>query len=335
MGAEMDRKSYKALVVEEFSAGKFRRSVKQRNFSDLGANGILIKVKYSSLNYKDGLSARGHKGITRKYPHTPGIDAAGIIEESNDNLLPAGMEVLVTGYDLGMNTNGGFSQYIRVPAEWIVPLPKGLTPGESMMIGTAGFTAGLCINEILNCGIAPDMGRVLVTGASGGVGSLAVSILSKIGFEVTASTGKKESYKMLKEIGAKEIVDRSEVYDMSGKPLLSGRWVAAIDNVGGNTLSSVIRSVKPWGAICVVGNVESDKFECSVYPFILRGIKLIGIDSAEKKMTLRAAIWNKLAGEWKPDNLAAISREIVLDDIGNEIQSILEGRITGRVLVRI
>ncbi len=331
----MKEKTYKALLVEEYGAGKFRRSITQRNISVLGEGGVLIKVRYTSLNYKDGLSARGHKGITSKYPHTPGIDAAGIVEESTDGIFTPGDEVLVTGYDLGMNTNGGFAEYIRVPSDWIVPLPAGLSQKESMMLGTAGFTAALCINELKIGGIEPGMGRILVTGASGGVGTLAVAMLSKLGYEVIASTGSIENQDFLRSVGATEIIDRAEVYDMSGRPLLSGRWIGAIDNVGGNTLSSVLRSTKQWGTVCCVGNVESDKFECSVYPFILRGTRLVGVDSAEKKMPLRKEIWSKLAGGWKPAVLNDICREIVLDDIENEIQTILRGKITGRIVVRV
>ena len=221
---------FKALIVNEKN-GKFTREISTKSLNDLPAGDVLIKVKYSSLNYKDALSATGNKGVTRKYPHTPGIDAAGMVEKSPGNLFKEGDEVVVTGYDLGMNTFGGFAEYIRVPVEWIVKLPKGLSLKESMMLGTAGFTAGLSIYKLEQAGLDKD-GEIIVTGATGGVGSLAVALLSKLGYNITASTRKKEKEDYLKNLGAKLIINSDELDDKTGKPLLNRRWKGAVDTVG-------------------------------------------------------------------------------------------------------
>lgn len=326
---------YQALIVEEVENNIFSRKIKEKELESLDVGKVLIQVHYSALNYKDALSAKGHKGITRNYPHTPGIDASGIIVESKSNLFKSGESVLVTGYDLGMNTNGGFAEYVLVPAEWIVPLPNGLTLKEAMILGTAGFTAALCVDEFEKHNILPDRGKILVTGATGGVGCLSIAILSKLGYYVVASTGKDEQKNFLLKIGAKEIVSRNDVKIESTKPLLAKKWIGAIDNVGGITLASIIKSIEQHGIVCSVGLVESDHFNITVYPFILRGVKLIGIDSAEQKMERRTRIWSKLANEWKPDNLEFLYNEISLSDLNNEIDKILRGQQVGKTIIKI
>jgi len=326
-------KKFLALVTEEVEPMKFQRSIKERMISDLPQGEVIIEVHYSSLNYKDALSARGHKGISRNYPHTPGIDASGIVADSQSEDFKAGDIVLVTGYDLGMNTDGGFGQYIRVPAGWIVKVPDQISLKETMMYGTAGFTAGICIWEIEHRGITPDHGKILVTGATGGVGSFAVAMLNKIGYEVVASTGKSDQEDYLKSIGAKNIISREEADDKTGKPLLPGRWAAVVENVGGNTLSTAFRSTKMHGAVCCLGNVSGDMLETSVYPFLLRGVTLFGIDSAEKPMPLRIVIWDKIFGDWRIENPEKMIREVNLNGLSDEIDRILAGGQIGRVIV--
>lgn len=327
------KKTFRALVVEETSNNQFKRGIKDRKIDELPEGDVLIKVHYSSLNYKDTLSAKGHKGITRVYPHTPGIDASGIVEESADPAFKCGDEVLVTGYDLGMNTDGGFGEYIRVPALWVVPIPGDMTLKEVMIYGTAGFTAGLCINEFIKHEVTPERGNIIVTGATGGVGSLAVAMLAKIGYDVIASTGKTSSRDYLRDLGAKLVLPRKDVYDKTDKPLLRGRWIGAIDTVGGHTLSTVIRSTKHRGIINCLGNVESDKFETSVYPFLLRGVSVIGIDSAERPMDIRTHIWKKISTEWRIDDPERIIKECTLDELDENIKTILKGGMVGRILV--
>ncbi len=326
---------YKAMVVSEIEPNKFIREIKTLNTAQLPDGEVLINVKFSSLNYKDALSAKGHKGITRKYPFTPGIDASGVVIESVTSKFKTGDEVLVTGYDLGMNTSGGFGQYIRVPAEWVVPLPEKLTLRESMMYGTAGFTVGVCINELTRHEVTPQKGKILVTGATGGVGSLAIAMLSNIGYDVTASTGKTECYDYLRELGAKEILTREDIIDSSNKPMLSGKWAGMIDNVGGATLSSAIKSINQRGCVCILGNVSSDKFDTTVYPFLLRGIALAGIDSASRKKEERLGIWQNIATNWKIENIYNIIKEVSLNNLSNEIDVILKGGQKGRVLVNL
>jgi len=331
----MPTASFRAMVVEETEAKGFIRHIKEKEISDLPKGDILIKVHYSSLNYKDALSASGNKGVTRRYPHTPGIDAAGIVEKSEDPDFKAGDPVLVTGYDLGMNTSGGFGQYIRVPARWVVPLPSNLSLKESMIYGTAGFTAGLSLNKLIQTGIQPEDGDILVTGASGGVGSMAVALLAHRGYRVVAASGKPQAGQILTELGARQVIGREAVSDTSGKALLVQRWAACVDTVGGDVLAYALRSTNRHGVVTCCGNVASAELHATVYPFILRGITLIGIDSATTEMPLRRKIWDNIAGPWKLPNLNPLFSIIGLDDLNVHIERILAGEQMGRRVVRL
>jgi putative YhdH/YhfP family quinone oxidoreductase len=324
--------SFQALVVSE-QEGEFLRSVGERQVDDLPQGEVLIRVRYSSLNYKDALSATGNRGVTRVFPHTPGIDAAGEVVESSVSEFAVGDEVVVTGYDLGMNTAGGFGQYIRVPAHWVVQLPEGLTLKESMGYGTAGFTAALSVYEMMEAGVVPDQGEVVVTGATGGVGSLAVAMLAKEGFSVVAATGKASEADFLKGIGASEVMGRGEVDDDSGRPILSGRWAGGVDTVGGNMLATLLKTTNYGGAVTCCGLVASPELDTTVFPFILRGIKLIGIDSVLCPMDLRLNIWEKIATDWKVDVLDDVVQDCGLADLDAQIDRILAGQMRGRVVV--
>ncbi len=329
----MDDKRYLAYVAEETKSG-FEASVKEKSVSELPEGEVLVRVHYSSLNYKDALSASGHKGVTTNYPHTPGIDAAGFVEECSTADFESGDEVIVTSYDLGMNTPGGFGQYIRVPAQWVVPLPDGLSLRESMMFGTAGFTAGMAVHEILK-ETPNDKGEVLVTGSTGGVGSFAVAILARLGYRVVAVTGKPDAHEYLKQLGAARIISRQEALDKKERPLLRPMWAAVVDTVGGEMLANAIKSTMQWGIVAVCGNVASPNLPINVFPFILRGVKVAGIDSANCEMPHRKEIWNKLAAEWKPDLPKDTFDEIRLAGLDDKIQKILRGQIRGRVLVEL
>lgn len=326
---------YKAMVVQEHENSTYSREIVEKEISSLPEGDILINVKYSSLNYKDALSATGNKGVTRNYPHTPGIDAAGIVLHSTSDDFKIGDSVLVTGYDLGMNTPGGYGQFIRVPAEWVIKLPESLSLIESMIYGTAGFTAALSVYKLISSGVTPSAGDILVTGATGGVGSIAVSILNKIGYSVIASTGKAEAKHMLLEMGAKDIILREELDDKSGKTLLKGRWAGVIDTVGGNMLSTALKSTKYGGSVTSCGNVASPVLSTTVYPFIIRGITLYGVDSVQCPMDLRLKLWNLLSNEWKPANLTLNVQEVSLMDLNIKIQSILDGKLIGRTIVNL
>lgn len=326
---------FKALVVEETGKGEFKRFVRSKYIDDLPDGDILVKVSYSSLNYKDALSASGNKGVTKKYPHTPGIDAAGIVSDSNDKQFKAGDNVIVTGYDLGQNTDGGFGEYIRVPSGWAVPLPDGISLRESMILGTAGFTAALGIHHLQSNNLYPDSGPVLVTGATGGVGTMAISILSKAGYSVVAATGKMEEHHFLEKLGSEKVIHRDEVQDNSKRPLLSSRWAGAIETVGGIMLDTVIRQTAHNGTVACCGNVLGHQLNTSVYPFILRGVTLRGIDSGNCPMPLRKEVWKMLGGDWKPEKLDELHRECTLEHLGTEIDRILEGNQVGRVLVNL
>lgn len=327
---------FKAMIVTEGEDKHFTRSIDRRFVHELPPGEVLIRVCYSSLNYKDALSASGNKGVTRKYPHTPGIDASGLVAESSDAAFKPGDAVLVTGFDLGMNTSGGFAEYIRVPAAWVVPLPAGMSLREAMIYGTAGFTAALSCYKLINNGVSPEQGPVLVTGATGGVGSIAVALLAKSGYRVTAVTTKINEIAYLHEIGASEILSAVEADDQSGRPLLKPRWAGVVDTVGGNILSTAIKTTYRHGTVTCCGNVTSAELHTSIYPFILNGISLIGIDSATCPNPLRTQVWQKLAGAWKLDHLQTITSELPgLEALEERIQLILQGKNKGRVIVKV
>jgi len=331
----MPSRTFKALVVTEAADTQFVRQITQQPLDKLPQGDVLIRVHYSSLNYKDALSATGNKGVTRKYPHTPGIDAAGIVEESSVGEFQIGDEVIVTGNDLGSNTDGGFAEYVRVPASWIVKRPPSLSLRDSMILGTAGYTAALSVHMLMHHGVTPSNGPVLVTGATGGVGCVAVAILSELGFHVIASTGKKEAHQFLQDLGAKEIISREDVQDHTARALLPGRWAGVVDTVGGELLDSAIRHTKLEGAVATCGNVTSGELHTSIYPFILRGVALLGINSAFTPLPTRQTIWQKLATDWKLEILNRLTTEVSLEELGGYIDLILKGRVTGRVLVKI
>jgi putative YhdH/YhfP family quinone oxidoreductase len=326
---------FKALVVSENAEKQYVRTITQRNIEDLPAGEVLIKVHYSTLNYKDALSSIGNKGVTRNYPHTPGIDASGVVVESTDANFSVGQEVLVTSYDLGMNTSGALAEYIRVPAKWVIALPAGLSLSEAMILGTAGLTAGLCIDALLKYGVSPEKGKIIVTGSTGGVGILSVAILAKLGFEVVAVTGKPEAAELLQRLGATEIISRESLNDTSGRPMLKSIYAGAVDTVGGNILATILKSLHYGGAVAACGLVASPDLPTSVFPFILRGNALLGIDSAECPMSKRLEIWQHLASDWKLDNLDLISHEIGLEEVPAKLDLMLEGKSFGKSLVKI
>jgi acrylyl-CoA reductase (NADPH) len=329
--------SFKALLVTEKQNGKIERSIVQRELDELPPGDVLIKVQYSSLNFKDAMSANGNKGITKQYPHTPGIDAAGVVEMSKNALFAADDEVIVTGYDLGMNTSGGFAEYIRVPADWVISRPRTLTLKESMSFGTAGYTAAVALYKMQALHQDPAMGPIIVTGSTGGVGSLAVAMLAKAGYEVIAVTGKTNAEEYLKYLGAKTVVGRDFVEDRSGKALLKPKWAGAIDTVGGSTLSMLLKACMPEGTVVSTGIVQSHALTTTIYPFILNGISLAGVGSAGMKMTQRKIIWKLLEEDWNvKDKFAAIVKEISLEDLtSNYFDTMLEGKNMGRIVVKI
>jgi acrylyl-CoA reductase (NADPH) len=324
---------YKAFVVEE-TDGKFVSAIKHLDINNLPQGEVLIQVKYSSLNYKDALSASGNKGVTKKYPHTPGIDAAGIVIHTESPLFVAGEEVIVTGYDLGMNTPGGFGEYIRVPASWVVKLPVGLSLKESMVIGTAGFTAGISMLRLMEY-IQPADGKVIVSGATGGVGSMALSMLTKKGYHKLAVSGKEQEYDFLKSCGADEIISREDFMSAEDKPLLPATYAGGIDTVGGDILVRIIKSLNQLGAVTTCGSVASTNLPLNVFPFILRGVTLTGISSQNYPDLLRRALWLRLATDLKPDNLINVYQEITMYELADAIQSILAGKMKGRTIVKI
>ncbi|WP_300668480.1 YhdH/YhfP family quinone oxidoreductase [Desulfoluna sp.] len=331
--AKWENVTYHAMVVSE-EEGAFVRSVETLSVKDLPPGDVLIRVGFSSLNWKDCLSAMGNPGVTRRYPHTPGIDASGIVAACIDGGFQKGDKVIVTGYDLGMNTAGGFAEYIRVPAGWVVKLPDGLTRKEAMMLGTAGFTAGLSIKRLLDHGVAPGSGTVLVTGATGGVGSLAVGILKKLGFTVAAVSGRDERGEYLASIGVDQVVPLAEAVDSRGKALGGKLWAGVVDAVGGDVLETAIKNTVNRGVVTCCGNVRSDDLSFSIYPFILRGVSLCGIDSATCPMEERQFVWKQLADAWKPDILELVVESLNgLDELSIQIDRMVRGERTGRSIV--
>ena len=329
----MNVSTFRALVVSKTDEKTFTREITERSISDLPEGEVLIRVHFSSLNYKDGLSCIGNPGVTRNYPHTPGIDASGKVAESSDSRFKEGDSVILTGYDLGINTSGGFGEYIRVPADWVVPLPESLSLKDAMVYGTAGFTAALSVHALQKHGVSPEQGEIVVTGSTGGVGSISVALLSHLGYNVVAATGKTNETEYLSVLGAKEIIHRDEVKDGSNKPLLRERWDGAIDTVGGTTLASLLKATKRGGAVASTGLVDSADLPTSVFPFILRGVSLLGIDSGFTPTELRREIWNKLAGEWELSQLDQLKIDCNLEGLDPEIDKILAGGQRGRVVV--
>ena len=326
---------FRALVVSKTDEKTYTREVTERRISDLPEGEVLVRVRYSSLNFKDGLSCIGNPGVTRNYPHTPGVDASGEVTESSDSRFKEGDSVIVTGYDLGMNTSGGFGEYIRVPADWVVPLPEGMTFKEASIYGVAGFTAALSVDALQKYGVNPEQGEIVVTGSTGGVGSVSVALLSLLGYTVVASTGKKEESEFLLRLGASEIISREEVNDESKKPLLRERWAGAVDTVGGTTLAALLKAAKRGGAVAATGLVASSELSTTVFPFILRGVSLLGIDSGFTPTKLRLEIWNKLAGIWKIPQLEQLTIDCTLEELDPEIDKILAGGQRGRVVVNL
>lgn len=323
----------KAYVVKKVEDKTFESGVQDIDIPIIEKDEVLIKVSYSSLNYKDALSSIGNPGVTRVFPHVTGIDAAGIIEQSNSDEFTVGDKVLVTGYDMGMNTNGGHAEFVKVPDSWVVKIPANISDREIMTYGTAGLTAALSINELISNSI--NSGEILVTGATGGVGSISVAILSKLGFNVTAISGKEDKFSFLKELGAKEVILRKDFDIENKKPMNREKYDGVVDTVGGNILAEALKVIKYDGVATCCGLNASHELSTNVFPFILRGIRLIGIDSVECKRDKKIAAWEKIAGDFKIDTLNYLTKEIGLDQIKEAYQSLLEGKSTGRYLVKI
>lgn len=326
--------SFRAFVVNK-TGEAFETGVKELSKADLPAGEVLIKVAYSGINYKDGLASIPNGQVVRQYPFVPGIDLAGQVVESSDKRFRENDEVIVTSYNLGVSHFGGFSEYARVPAAWVVPAPRGLNPREAMIIGTAGFTAALAVHKLELNGLTPGNGPVLITGATGGVGSNAISMFSNLGYTLAASTGKPSEHAYLHNLGATEFLSREDVTADSGKPLEKERWAGSVDSVGGATLAYLTRTTKTGGSIASVGVTGGPKVNTTVFPFILRGVNLLGIDSAMCPMDLRLNLWERLANDLKPKNLEGlVEREVSLDELPQATTEILSGKVRGRILVK-
>jgi NADPH2:quinone reductase len=314
--------------------GKITSSLVRASLDELTPGEVLIKAAYSSVNYKDALAATGAGKILRRFPLIAGIDVSGTVESSSDPRFPAGVPVLVTGYDLGVNNDGGYAEYVRVPADWVVPIPGGLDVFDVMAIGTAGFTAALSIVELEHHGLKSDAGPVIVTGSTGGVGSLAVDMLSGLGFDVTALTGKDDQHDFLRGLGAKEILSRHGL-QMGTRPLERTMWAGAVDAVGGEVLAWLTRTMIYGGAIASSGLTAGTELKTTVLPFILRGVKLLGIDSVACPMPLRLEVWRRLASDLKPKHLRTIAHEVDLAGLPAVFPELLAGNARGRTVVRL
>jgi acrylyl-CoA reductase (NADPH) len=325
----------KAFLVEKTGDKEFTSDIKEIPIPKCAEDEIVIKVTYSSLNYKDALSSVGNPGVTRKFPHVTGIDVAGTVYESTSNIFKTGERILVTGYDLGMNTNGGHAEFVKVPAAWVARIPDSISDKEIMTFGTAGLTAALSINELMANGVKPENGPVLVTGATGGVGSIAVSILSKIGFNVVAISGKEEKIDYLKRIGASEVILRDTFNEESKKPMMTEQYAGVVDTVGGEILANALKYIKYDGVATCCGLTSSHELNTNVFPFILRGVRLIGIDSVECKLEKKQAAWEKIASKWKIHTLDSITNEISLHEIKDAYELLLSGKAVGRYVVKI
>lgn len=300
---------------------------------ELDQGEVVIRSYFAGVNYKDALAATGTGKVIRRFPCVGGVDVAGVVESSQDVRFKTGDAVLVTGYDLGVAHDGGFAEYARVPADWVVPLPLGLTLFDAMALGTAGFTAALAIHRLEQNEMTPGKGKVVVTGATGGVGSLAIRMLSQLGYHVVALTGKKSERDYLFSLGASEILLRSEIDLSSKRPLEKTLWAGALDAVGGDTLSWLLRTVQQDGVIASFGNAGGAELHTTVFPFILRGVKLLGVDSAATLMPLRRQMWQRLAGDLRIDNLDAIAHRILLQELPETCEKSIRGEARGRAVV--
>ncbi|GAB4121908.1 MAG: MDR family oxidoreductase [Sideroxydans sp.] len=325
---------FRALRIFEqggVSQGRFA----ELTLDELDPGEVLIRVNFSSVNYKDALAVTGKGRVIRRFPCIGGIDLAGVVEDSSDARFKPGEAVLATGYELGVAHDGGFARYARVPADWVVPLPAGLSLFEAMALGTAGFTAALAIHRLEQNELTPDKGKVIVTGATGGVGSLALQMLAQLGYHVVALTGKESEQDYLRSLGAEEVLLRGSVDMKSARPLEKGMWAGALDAVGGDTLAWLTRTMQQEGAIASFGNAGGVELHTTVFPFILRGVKLLGVDSAATAMPLRGLLWQRLAGELKPQALTRIAYRITMDDLPATCAALIEGRARGRAVLEI
>jgi acrylyl-CoA reductase (NADPH) len=328
----MSADTFRAFVASKTDDG-FERQVTDFKQSDLPDDGVVVNVEWSGVNYKDALASTPDGKVARISPLIPGIDLAGRLGE-DAGALARGTPVMAHGYDLGVSRHGGFASRAKVPAQWLFPLPAGLDAREAMVIGTAGFTAAMSVIALEDHGITPESGPVLVTGATGGVGSVAVTLLAGLGFEVIASTGKKDSHDYLRSLGASEIIDRSTLGDEVGRPLDSTVWAAAVDCVGGITLANVLSKIRYGGAVAASGVTGGAQVPTTVMPFILRGVALLGIDSAQTPIERRQQVWQRLGSDLKPRGIDAIGHEIALDDLDRVLDEILSGGVTGRYVVK-
>ncbi len=325
----------KAFVVEKISDNIFEGSVKEVDIPQCQEDEVLIKVEYSSINYKDALSFGGNAGVSRNFPHITGIDLAGVVYKSKSKKFKENQRVVVTGYDLGMNTNGGHCEYAKVPVKWIAKIPDNLSSKEIMTYGTAGLTAALSINELIKNNIKVDDGNILVSGSSGGVGTITVAILHKLGYKVSAITSKKSKEDYLKSIGADEVILIDDFLENKHKALLSPKYAGIVDTTGGDILSSALKSLKYDGVATCCGLVSSPNLNTNIFPFILRGVRLIGIESVECTLDKKQEIWEKLANEFKLDNLDDIAKEISLDEVKESYELLLKGQASGRYVLRL
>lgn len=327
--------SFRALVTDKDAEGRISSAVRQVEESQLPEGDVTVEIDWAGVNYKDGLCLTGGGALVRNYPHVAGIDFAGTVRESGDGRYKAGDKVVLTGWRVGEIRWGGYAERARVKADWLVPLPDGLSTRDTMVVGTAGLSAMLSINRLEAAGLKPDNGEVLVTGAAGGVGTIAIALLAKLGYEVAALSGRPQHGDALKALGAASIVDRAEFLAQPDKPLESARWAAVIDSVGGKVLGKVLKQVKNDGAVASVGNAGGIALETNVLPFILRGVTLIGIDSVAQPYATRVAAWQRLSGLLDVGAYAGGNiREVGLEELPGVAGEILAGQVKGRVLVR-
>lgn len=330
-----DNTTFKALLVQELADKQFSKSIVTHNISDLPENDLLIEVHYSSLNFKDAMSASGNKAITQHYPHTPGIDAAGIVISDKSGTFASGEQVVVFGYDLGMNTSGGLAQRIRIPADWAVTCPKTLTLKEAMTYGTGGLTAALCIEKLEKMGATPADGPVAVTGATGGVGSISIALLKQLGYNIVAFSGKPEQSDHLIEIGADEVLHRDVINKVNDKPVGRPLWANAIDTLGGDYLANMVKQLKPGGAVSACGLAASPFFSLNVLPFITRGVSLLGVDSVYIPLKEKQHIWQRVATDMKLPNLSELCEEITLEQTPEYLDRFINGKVVGRYVVNL